>query len=90
MISKVSSQIKLAMEGGKQFRDWAAMKMQLLAPVLKIPESHYNLNILFNAIGLDKFPFKLTGDFAFQMPVYGLVKGCCSTNPCPLCDQRKS
>ena len=55
--------------------------MQLLTIVHKIPESHYNLTLLFDAIGLDKFPFKLKGDFAFQMPIYGLVKGCSSTNP---------
>ena len=76
--------------GGSQFKDWGARRMLLLAVVHKVPESHQNLRIIFDAIGLDKFPFKMTGDFAFQMPVYGLVKGCSGTSPCPLCDQLRT
>ena len=76
--------------GGSQFSDWGARKMILLAVVPKVPESHHNIDLIFTAIGLNKIPFKMTGDFAFLMPICGLVKGCGGTNPCPLCDQRKT
>ena len=76
--------------GGSQFSDWGARKMILLAVIPKVPESHHNLSLIFTAIGLNRIPFMLTGDFAFMMPILGLVKGCGGTNPCPLCDQRKT
>ena len=77
-------------EGGQEFKDWGTCKMFLLAVVRKVPESHHNLAIIFEAIGLDNIPFKLTGDFAFVMPLLGCVKGCGSCNPCPLCDIRRT
>ena len=64
--------------------------MLLLAVVHKIPESYYNLEVIFASIGLSRINFRLTGDFAFLMPILGLTKGCAGTNPCPLCDQRKT
>ena len=76
--------------GGPQLKDWGARKMILLAIVHKIPENHHNLSIIFEAIKLENIPFKLTGDFAFLMPILGLVKGCGGSNPCPLCNQRKT
>ena len=64
--------------------------MLLLAVVHKIPESYNNLKVIFSSIGLSRISFRLTGDFAFLMPILGLSKGCAGTNPCPLCDQRKT
>ena len=64
--------------------------MLLLAVVDKVPESHHNMSIIFNAIGISKILFKLTGDFAFVMPILGCFKGCAATNPCPICDQLKT
>ena len=77
-------------EGGKEFKDWGAHKMFLLAVVRKVPESHYNISIIFEAIGIDSIPLKLTGDFAFVMPILGCVKGCGSCNPRPLCDIKRT
>ena len=39
---------------------------------------------------LDQIRFTLTGDFAFLLPCFGLVKGCSGANPCLLCDQERS
>ena len=78
------------MSGGRQFHDWGARRVLLLAIVRKVPESAYNLQLIFEAIQLNKLQFKLTGDFAFFMPGCGIVKGCGSGNPCPLCDQERS
>ena len=64
--------------------------MLLLAVVEKIPESHHNLSIILNAIGINRLAFRLTGDLAFLMPWFGLCNGCGGTNPRPLCDQRKT
>ena len=30
--------------GGKQFTDWGALKIILLAAVYKVPKSHYNID----------------------------------------------
>jgi hypothetical protein len=64
--------------------------MFLVAGVRKATESHHNLKILLDAIGADTFPFKVTGDFAFLLPVAGCTKGCSSSNPCPFCDAWRS
>ena len=76
--------------GGDQFKDWGVRKLLILAIVRKVPESSYNLETIFQAIKLNKLRFKLTGDFSFFMPCLGLLKGCGSCNPCPLCDQERS
>ena len=78
------------MEGGEQFQDWGARKILLLAVVHKVQENGYNLETIFNAVNINRLKFKLTGDFAFLMPSLGLLKGCASCNPCPLCDQERS
>ena len=36
--------------GGKEFTDWGARKMILLAVVHKVPESHYNIGLIFDNI----------------------------------------
>ena len=77
-------------EGGEQFQDWGARKLLILAIVSKVQENAYNLDTIFNAINLNQLQFKLTGDFSFFMPCLGLLKGCGSCNPCPLCDQERS
>ena len=64
--------------------------MILLAVVNKVPESRYNIDLIFDAIKIESISFKLTGDFAFLMPILGLIKGCSGTNPCPLCTQQKT
>ena len=46
--------------------------------------------LVFRAIKLDQLKFRITGDFSFFMPCLGLLKGCGSGNPCPLCDQERS
>ena len=76
--------------GGQSFKDWGARRMILLAVVRTVPESYVNLKVLFDAINSQSFAFKLTGDFAFLMPLIGCVKGCSSCNPCPLCDIRRT
>ena len=76
--------------GAPQFRDWGARKMMLLPVVYKVPENHHNLSIIFDVVGVNQIPFKLTVDFAFLMPILGLIKGCAASNPCPICDQRKT
>ena len=88
--SKIRRTREQGVGGGKQFSDWGARKMILLAVVHKIPESHHNLAIIFTSIGLNRIAFKLTGDLAFLMPIIGCGKGCSGTNPCPVCDQRKT
>ena len=75
------------LEGGEQFQDWGARKILLLAVVHKVQENGYNLETIFNAVNINRLKIKLTGDFAFLMPSLGLLKGCASCNPCPLCDQ---
>ena len=77
------------MSGGDQFHDWGARKILILAIVRKVPESHHNLQLIFEAVKLSQLQFKLTGDFSFFMPCFGL-KGCSSANPCPVCDQGRS
>ena len=74
--------------GAPQFRDWGARKMMLLAVVHKVPENHHNLSIIFDVVGVNQIPFKLTGDFAFLMPILGLIKGCAASNLCPICDKK--
>ena len=77
-------------QGGEKFSDWGVRKMMILAIVHKVKETAYNLEAIFNAVGLCKLEFRLTGDFAFLMPCSGLIKGCSSTNPCPLCDRERT
>ena len=72
--------------GGRDFKDWGSRKMLLLAVVRTTTESHHNLQILLDAINANSFPYKLTGDFAFLLPIVGCTKGCSSCNPCPMCD----
>ena len=76
--------------GGKEFHDWGVRKMLILAIVRKIPENAHNLQLIFAALKLCELHFKLTGDFSFFMPCFGLCKGCGAANPCPLCDQERS
>ena len=76
--------------GGEQFEDWGVRKILLLAVVHKVQENAYNLEMIFNVLKINQLEYKLTGDFAFFMPLFGLVKGCSSCNPCPLCDQERS
>ena len=64
--------------------------MLILAIVRKIPENAHNLQLIFAALKLCELHFKLTGDFSFFMPCFGLCKGCGAANPCPLCDQERS
>ena len=40
--------------GGKEFTDWGARKMILLAVVHKVPESHYNIGLIFDLIGINR------------------------------------
>ena len=56
----------------------------------KVQENAYNLETIFKAIKLEELNYRLTGDFAFFMPSLGLLKGCGSSNPCPLCDQERT
>ena len=77
-------------KGIQEFKDWGSRRMILLAVVNKVPESHYNIDLIFDAIKIQSISFKLTGDFAFLMPILGLIKGCGGTNPCPLCTQQKT
>ena len=81
---------KQGMGGGTHFSDRGARKIIMLAVVKKVPESYYNLGIIFDSIGLNRIPFKLTGDFAFIMPITGCAKACGGTNPCSLYDQEKT
>ena len=76
--------------GGDQFNDWGARKILVLAVVHKVQENAFNLETILKAINIDQLEFKMTGDFAFFMPCLGLLKGCGSGNPCPLCDQERS
>jgi hypothetical protein len=64
--------------------------MFLVAAVKTVAESHFNLKVLLDAIQSESFPYQLTGDFAFFMPIIGCKKGCSSCNPCPLCDIRRT
>ena len=59
--------------------------MLVLAVVRKVAETNFNLHIIFKAIYIHIILFKLTGDFSFLMPILGLLKGCGSCNPCPIC-----
>ena len=68
-----------------QDSDWASRKIVLVATSLKIQENNYNISAIVKALQLDLIRFKLTGDIAFIMQICGLVKGCGSCNPCPLC-----
>ena len=77
-------------QGIKEFKDWGSRRMILLAVVNKVPESHFNIDLIFKSINIESISFKLTGDFAFLMPILGLIKGCGGTNPCPLCTQQKT
>lgn len=76
--------------GGEQFEDWGVRKMLPLAVVHKVKENAHNLETIFNALNINTLEYRLTGDFAFFMPLFGLIKGCASCNPCPLCDQERS
>ena len=67
--------------GGREFNDWGVRKLLILAIVRKVPESACNLQIIFDAIKLNKLQFKLTGDFSFFMPCIGLLKA--GPNICP-------
>ena len=81
---------KEGVEGGEMFQDWGSRKLLVLAIVQKVNENSYNLETIFRAIKLDQLKFRITGDFSFFMPCLGLLKGCGSGNPCPLCDQERS
>ena len=81
---------KEGVEGGEIFQDWGSRKLLVLAIVQKVNENSYNLETIFRAIKLDQLKFRVTGDFSFLMPCLGLLKGCGSGNPCPLCDQERS
>ena len=76
--------------GGLEFKEWGARKSLILAVAHNMPENHHNLKIIFDATKLYQIPFKLTGDFALIMPILGLIKGCGSCNPCPICDQERT
>ena len=76
--------------GGQDFKDWGSRKLLLVAIAHKVPENHHNLQILFEAIQIGSFPCKITGDFAIITPWLGLVKGCGGSNPCPICDIRRT
>ena len=58
--------------GGQDFKDWGSRKMILIAVVHKVQENYHNLQTLLEAIQINSFPCKLTGDFAFIMPIVGL------------------
>lgn len=77
-------------EGGQQFSDWGSRRILILAIVRKVPESAHNLHLIFKAIKLHLLDYRLTGDFSFAMPCFGLNKGCSSCNPCSLCDQERT
>ena len=77
-------------KGGEQFEDCGARKLLVLAVVYKVPENDYNLETIFKASNIHQLDFKMTGDFAFLMPCLGLLKGCSSSNPCPVCNQERS
>ena len=68
--------------GEFQDSEWGSRKILLVATCLKIQENHYNISAIFKALQLDLIRFKFTGNFAFIMPICGLVKGCGSCNPC--------
>ena len=40
--------------GGKEFTDWGARKMILLAVVRKVPKSHHNIGLIFELIGINR------------------------------------
>ena len=75
---------------GVQFEDWGVRRMIPLAVVHKVTENAHNLETIFNALNINNLEYRLTGDFAFFMPLFGLLKGCSSCNPCPICDQERS
>ena len=81
---------KEGVEGGEMFQDWGSRKLLVLAIVQKVNENSYNLETILGAIKIDQLKFRVTGDFSFFMPCLGLLKGCGSGNPCPLCDQERS
>ena len=47
-------------QGGEKFSDWGVRKMMILAIVHKVKETAYNLEAIFNAVGLCKLEFHLT------------------------------
>ena len=76
--------------GGEEFKPWGARKLLIFALVHKVPETGFNLDLIFTACKIHLLNFKITGDFAFLLPCFGLLKGCSSCNPCSLCDMPRS
>ena len=60
----------------------------LLGVVPTIPESSFNIQKMIEAIGINEFPYMVTGDLKFLMPCFGL-KGCSSLHPCLLCSKMR-
>ena len=54
--------------GGEEFKPWGARKLLILALVHKVPETGFNLDLIFTACKIHLLNFKITGDFAFLLP----------------------
>ena len=53
--------------GGAEFKSYGVRKIQVLALVQEVPETHFNLCVIFSAVGLERLRFKITGDLHFLM-----------------------
>ena len=75
--------------GGPGFKSYGTRKILILALVQGIPETNFNLDIVFQAIGLRFLTYKITGDLHFCMPSFGLMP-CSSSNPCLFCPRSRT
>ena len=60
----------------------------LLAIVPGIPESSYNIQLIFNAVGVNQLPYILSADLKMLMPCFGLMS-CSSSHPCLFCPRKR-
>ena len=74
--------------GGKRFVEHGQRMILLLCLVKGVPESEENLELIFTHVKLAGLRFKMTGDFKFLMPWFGLL-GCSSVHPCLYCNKER-
>ena len=74
--------------GGKRFVEHGQRMILLLCLVKGVPESEENLELIFTHVKLAGLRFKITGDFKFLMPWFGLL-GCSSVHPCLYCNKER-
>ena len=60
----------------------------MLAIVPGIPESSYNIQLIFNAVGVNQLPYILSADLKMLMPCFGLMS-CSSSHPCLFCPRKR-